>query len=59
MAVPAHNGKRSGAALPRYAGQASHADGIAWQADLFAQSSVLSTHDLWNEPEPLKKRSDT
>jgi hypothetical protein len=59
MAVPAHDGKRFGVALPRNAGQASHVDGTPCQADLFAQSSVLSTHDLWNEPEPLKKRSDT
>ena len=51
MAVPAHDEKQTGVALPHYAGQASHVDGIACQADLFAQSSVLSTHYLSTEPE--------
>jgi hypothetical protein len=53
MAVPAHDGKRSGVALLRDAGQANHVDGIPCQADFFAQSSVLSTHDLSIDPEPL------
>jgi len=45
-------GKRSGIALPSYAGQASHVEGVRHTAVFFAQSSVLSTHYLPIDLEP-------
>ena len=36
--------KRSGVAVPGYAGQASHIEGARCQADFFSQSSELITY---------------
>jgi hypothetical protein len=41
---PAHAGKRSGVALPNYAGQAGHVEEIGHPAGFFAQSSALITY---------------
>jgi hypothetical protein len=44
IGVPAHALKRSGIALPNYAGQASHVGGIGRPAGFFTQSSALNSH---------------
>jgi len=43
ISVPAHAGKRSGVALPSYAGQASHVEGVERQVGFFLspQHSLL------------------
>ncbi len=67
MAVPAHDGKGPLFALSSFAAAGnswsqeddswrkttSHVEMAAWQAGFFAQSSVLSTHYLSFDPEPL------
>ena len=54
IAVPTHAGKRSGVALPSYAGQARHVEGVERQVGFFLspQSSALITYLLALNLEP-------